>query len=261
MSGKWMGASCRSILLWYWTKLKFLAGMYLLASILCLAFGSSLGSIMEGNYNVTAMCTTVKVGTQLGSIESCDYYYVCTQNGPVKSYCQTGYSYNYKAQTCSPSSQVKCYYGVADPCEGSTGDLWVPAPNTCNQWIYCKNGVASGSGTCGDLTFSASLQQCIYGDCNVLEESGGPSLNSLCEVVPPNMYFGSVSNCTTYNYCYPDGSLGSGTCTTSVSWYLNTSLIGNGLIHIYIYILSYRSRLIPSICLPVRFRLCFGNFR
>ncbi|XP_017856671.1 PREDICTED: peritrophin-48-like, partial [Drosophila arizonae] len=195
-------------------ELKFVAGIYLLACILCLAVGSSLGVILEGNYNVTSVCTLVKAGTQLGSIESCDYYYVCTPNGPVQTYCQAGYAYDYKAQTCSPSSQVQCYYGVQEPCSGIT-EGWVPVENTCNQWIYCKNGVAGGRGSCGELTFSAQLQRCTAEKCNILSEGDGVTLNNICQVVPPNIYFGDPYNCTKYQFCYPDGSYASGYCTTS----------------------------------------------
>ncbi|EDW71236.1 peritrophin-48 [Drosophila virilis] len=186
-----------------------MSGMYLLASILCLAVAGSLAeSILEGNYNVTALCTSVKYGVQVGSLESCDYYYVCTPSGPVKTNCQAGYAYNYVTQTCSPEAQVNCYYGVENPCAGSTGDKWVPVAGTCNQWIYCKNGVNSGQGSCGALSFDPTSQNCTYAPCNTLPDS---EIN-YCNVVPPGIYFGTTTDCRTYNYCYPNGKLASANC-------------------------------------------------
>ncbi|XP_032591778.1 peritrophin-48 [Drosophila grimshawi] len=188
-----------------------MSGIYLLASILCLAIGGSVAQFIEGNYNVTAACTTVPPGTQLGSIVSCDYYYVCTKNGPVQTNCPTGYSYDYKAASCSPSSSVSCYYGMDNPCEGKVGDNWVPVIGTCSEWVYCKNDVASGSGTCVNSIFNPDTQSCAYGTCTE-NPTTGPNLENLCKVIKPSSYFGSTSDCAIYYYCYPDGSMGDGVC-------------------------------------------------
>ncbi|KAH8378212.1 hypothetical protein KR093_010160, partial [Drosophila rubida] len=195
-----------------------ISGNYLLATILCLALSSALAAdIMEGSYNVTQVCTMVKNGIQLGSIESCDYYYVCTKTGPVKTSCSSGYSYNYKTQNCMPSSQVECYYGLENPCAGKSGSNWVPNVNNCQGWFYCNGDKISGSGSCDPgQRFESASQRCIYGKCQVADSDAlGPSLVNFCSVVPPNIYFGATDNCQTWYYCNSNGVQTSDNCKTS----------------------------------------------
>ncbi|KAH8364091.1 hypothetical protein KR084_002490, partial [Drosophila pseudotakahashii] len=183
------------------------AGKFLLATtILCLMGGSALGEvILEGTYNVTAFCTTLKTGTQLGSIESCQKYYVCQTTGPVATECQSGYSYDYKKSTCLPSSQVSCYYGVANPCAGKNG-TFVPNTSVCGGYYYCELGV-SKAGNCDDKqVFNAVTKECNWGSCASTQTTEGTVLNSVCEVVPPNLYFGDTNNCSTWNFCVSNSS-------------------------------------------------------
>lgn len=181
--------------------------------------GSALGdSILEGNYNVTAFCTAVKPGTQLGSIKSCEYYYVCTSSGPTLSECPSGYSYDYKRSTCAPSSQVSCYWGVENPCAGKNG-TFAPDTAVCGGYFWCLDGAKSGKGQCKTgQTFDSTSGGCVYGNCNSnLAESNEPNLNSLCEVVPPGIYFGDTESCSIWNYCLTTTTgvvLKSGNCDT-----------------------------------------------
>ncbi|KAH8271841.1 hypothetical protein KR044_007744, partial [Drosophila immigrans] len=193
-------------------------GNFLLATILCLALGNALAAdVMEGSYNVTQVCTMVKTGTQLGSIQSCDYYYVCTSSGPVMSFCSSGYSYNYKTQNCVPEGQVDCYYGLENPCAGKTGANWVPNVSDCHSYFYCNNAAVAGHGTCGaGQRFESASQRCIYGSCGSADaDTTGPSLVNFCSVVPPNMYFGATDNCQTWYYCNSAGTQTTDTCKTS----------------------------------------------
>lgn len=194
-----------------------------MASILLLAVGNALGAdVIEGTYNVTQVCTTVPTNTKLGSISSCSDYYQCTSSGPVKSTCQSGYYYNYQTQQCAPQSEVSCYYGLDNPCAGMDGTTgWVPNLNNCQGWYYCNGTTLAGHGSCGaGQVFSGTKGSCVYGNpesCSSTSGSTGPTLNSMCEVVPPGIYFGSVTNCTTWYKCKSGSSTPStGQCTTSV---------------------------------------------
>lgn len=179
----------------------------LLATILCLMGSSALAqqAILEGNYNVTAFCSAVATGTQLGSIVSCEYYYVCQSTGPVQVNCTAGYAYNYTVQACQPASQANCFYGLENPCSATTGDSFAPVAGTCNMYYACKNGAANGTGQCPAKTkFDSVSRSCIYGSCSSSQAlSGTPNLNSLCEVVPPKIFFGTTEDCSTWNYCEP----------------------------------------------------------
>ncbi|KAH8380633.1 hypothetical protein KR009_011921, partial [Drosophila setifemur] len=202
-----------------------MTGKLLLATILCLMGSGALGQILEGNYNVTAFCTAMKTGTQLGSIVSCDYYYVCGASGPVKTSCQTNYAYNYTVQACQPAGVANCYYGVENPCAGKT-ETWVPLTGTCNGYTYCLNGQTNGTGTCKAGTkFDSVSGGCVYGSCtNVVVESEEPNLANICEVVPPKIYFGDTQNCNKWNFCTPAGVLQSATCPTDTP-YFNTEKV------------------------------------
>lgn len=181
--------------------------------------GNALGDvIMEGNYNVTAFCSAVRPGTQLGSIVSCEYYYNCTSTAPVKSWCPTGSVWDFKTSSCLIGGK-KCYWGVADPCAGRN-NTWVPNTTTCGGYHYCLNGVILGSGSCPPgYKFDAYSGKCMNGMCSELVESDQPNLVTPCDVVPSNFYFGDTDACSVWNYCKEDGTLISGTCTgdTSVS--------------------------------------------
>ncbi|BFF98314.1 peritrophin-48 [Drosophila madeirensis] len=194
-------------------------GKFLSAAILCLVLGTALGDdVLEGNYNVTAFCTAVKTGTNLGSIVSCDYYYVCTSTGPVKTSCTSGYAFSLATGSCTPVGQANCYYGLENPCLGKTGQSWVPVTGTCNQYYYCLDGVNKGQGSCkGTQSFDKISQQCVYGNCNpaLVDSSDEPSLQSVCEVVPAGKYFGDTINCQKWNYCQADGTLQTSDCTTA----------------------------------------------
>ncbi|KAL7741388.1 hypothetical protein ACLKA6_013827 [Drosophila palustris] len=198
-----------------------MSGIYLLATILCLVLGSALGQqqpVLEGGYNVTQVCTMVKTGTQLGSSESCDYYYVCTKQGPVKQSCSSGYAYNFRTQTCAPASQVECYYGMSNPCAGKAGVCWVPdVKNPCVGWIYCANGNIAGQGSCAKgEKFDSANQRCNYGSCVSDNIQSGPNQVDYCSVVPPGIYFGSPSDCKEWYYCSPStGNLETGYCASS----------------------------------------------
>ncbi|XP_068143142.1 peritrophin-48 [Drosophila tropicalis] len=180
--------------------------------------GSALSAdVLEGNYNVTAFCTVVPVGTLLGSIVSCDYYYACTSTGPVNTSCSANYSFDLANQKCNPTDQVTCYYGVENVCASITGKGWVPNTGTCNGWIYCENGEYAGNGTCGsNQKFDEASSTCIYGKCpTVLATTDGPTLTSNCEVVPPDFYFGDTIDCKKWNYCTANKSAETGECTSS----------------------------------------------
>lgn len=199
-------------------------GNYLLASILLLALGNALGGdVLEGNYNVTQVCTTVPTNTKLGSISTCTDYYQCTSSGPVKYNCGSGYYYNYQTQVCAPQDQVKCFYGLDSPCAGMDGSVgWVPNQNNCQGWYHCNGTTLDGHGFCGTgEVFSGTLGRCIYGNpnlCSSTSTDSGPTLNSMCQVIPPGIYFGSVSDCKTWNKCKSGSNTAStGTCGTSVS--------------------------------------------
>ncbi|XP_017080181.1 peritrophin-48 [Drosophila eugracilis] len=194
-----------------------MTGKLLLVTILCLMGGSALAAdVLEGTYNVTAVCTAVPTGTQLGSIESCQYYYVCQSSGPVNTTCQSGYSYDYKKSSCYPSSQVECYYGVENPCQGLNG-TWVPNTSVCGGYYYCDNSVCR-SGACPvNQVFDSTTKACKWGSCTTTADgTEGTVLNSLCDVVPPGFYYGDTSNCSTWNYCQSNSSgifLHTGTCS------------------------------------------------
>ncbi|KAH8303529.1 hypothetical protein KR018_000904, partial [Drosophila ironensis] len=197
-----------------------------LATILCLmGTGAWAQAVIEGNYNVTAFCSAVPVGTSLGSIVSCDYYYVCGSSGPTNTSCQTGYAYNYTQQTCQPASQANCYYGLANPCAGKTGEAWVPATGACNQYHYCYDGEDWGIGSCDKgQKFDAVSSQCVWSaSCNpesiTVLETDEPTLNNLCSVMPPSIYFGDTLNCSVWNYCNGN-ELETGNCL-STSPYMN----------------------------------------
>ncbi|KAM8716877.1 hypothetical protein ACLKA7_003706 [Drosophila subpalustris] len=198
-----------------------MAGKYLLASILCLVLGNALGqeqqSVMEGTYNVTQVCTMVKTGTQLGSILSCSIYYVCTRSGPVMQTCSSGYAYNFRTQNCALASEVECYYGMSNPCAGVVGSAWVPNVKNCQGWYYCNGNQIGGHGVCDKgERFESASQRCIYGDCGQPDsDSDEPGLVNYCSVVPPNMYFGSTSDCQTWYYCNAQGLQTQGECASS----------------------------------------------
>ncbi|XP_033158771.1 peritrophin-48 [Drosophila mauritiana] len=196
-----------------------MTGKLLLATILCLMGGQALGdAIVEGNYNVTAVCTAVKVGTQLGSIESCQTYYVCQSTGPVQSSCQSGFSYDYKRGSCYPSSEVDCYWGVENPC-GGKNNTWVPNTAVCGGWFYCLEGKSAGSGNCPvNQKFDTTTMGCVYGSCSNTQSTDGVVLGSLCDVVPPGQYFGDTESCSIWHYCESTSTglvLQSGTCSTN----------------------------------------------
>ncbi|KAI8036675.1 hypothetical protein M5D96_010476, partial [Drosophila gunungcola] len=180
------------------------AAKLLLATILCLMGASALAAdpILEGNYNVTAVCTAVKTGTQLGSIESCQDYYVCSSSGPVKNSCQAGYSYAYTKSGCYPSSQVDCYWGLSEPCSGKNG-TWVPNTAVCGGYFYCDEGKSSAPKRCGSgQVFDASSKSCVWGSCNDnLVETEGTTLNTICDVVPPGIWFGDTQACDIWYTC------------------------------------------------------------
>ncbi|XP_026845375.1 peritrophin-48 [Drosophila persimilis] len=191
---------------------------FLSAAILCLAVGTALGDdVLEGNYNVTAFCTAVKTGTNLGSIVSCDYYYVCTSTGPQKAYCSSGYAFSLSTGSCTPVAQANCYYGVENPCLGRTGESWVPVTGTCNQYYYCLDGVNKGQGSCkGTQSFDKVSQQCVYGNCIAGSvDNDEPNLTNICEVVPYGKYFGDTQACDTWNYCQTNGTLQSNKCSSA----------------------------------------------
>ncbi|XP_022221043.2 peritrophin-48 [Drosophila obscura] len=193
-------------------------GKFFSAAILCLVVSSALGDeVSEGNYNVTAFCTVVQTGTNLASIVDCSTYYTCRSTGPVKNTCSSGYAFSVSTGTCTPVGQANCYYGVQNPCEGKTGESWVPVTGTCNQYYYCLDGVNKGQGSCkGTQEFDKLSQQCVYGNCNpgLVDTSGEPNLQSVCEVVPPGQYFGDTKNCQKWNYCQADGTLQTNDCAT-----------------------------------------------
>lgn len=198
-----------------------ISGNYLLGSILCLALVHAIGAqvIMEGTYNVTEVCTMVKVGTQIGSIESCSSYYLCAKSGPVKQFCATGYSYNFRSQNCAPAAQVECYYGMSNPCLGKIGNNWVPNTKNCQGWYYCNGDKIAGQGSCAKgERFEMAAQKCIYGECPKTDGNAvGLGLVNFCSVVPPNMYFGSTHDCNTWYFCNPQGLQTQGACASSVS--------------------------------------------
>ncbi|XP_017059485.1 peritrophin-48 [Drosophila ficusphila] len=205
-----------------------MTGKLLVATILCLMGGSVMGdAILEGNYNVTAFCTCVKTGTQLGSIESCQSYYVCQSTGPVKAECQTGYSYDYKRSGCYPSSQVECYWGVNEPCAGKT-NVFVPNTAVCGGYYWCSNGVSSKAKTCATgQVFNNDQQACIWGSCpSTTDSSNETVLTNLCDVVPPGQYFGDTSNCSIWYNCKSNSSgvyLEKGECSTDKQTAFNPS--------------------------------------
>ncbi|KAH8309698.1 hypothetical protein KR067_000036, partial [Drosophila pandora] len=179
----------------------------LLATILCLMGTSALAqqAILEGNYNVTAFCNSVATGTQLGSIVSCEYYYVCQSTGPVQVNCTAGYAYNYTVQACQPANQANCFYGLDNPCSATSGKSFAPVSGSCNKYYACENGSSVGIGSCPVNTkFDSVSRDCIWGSCSTTQAlTDTPNLNSLCEVVPPNIFFGTTESCDTWNYCTP----------------------------------------------------------
>ncbi|KAH8271975.1 hypothetical protein KR044_012583, partial [Drosophila immigrans] len=194
--------------------LLFVKGYYLLATIVCLALSSALADITEGIYNVNEACTLVKTGTKLGSIESCDYYYLCSPSGPVKTSCSEGYSYNYKKATCLPSEQVSCFYGLENPCEGKIGNNWVPDVNNCQGWYYCNDDAIANKGACGKgQKFEGTTQKCVYATCqsNDLAEA----VMDYCDVMPTGVYFGNTDNCKEWIICDENAVASQGKCETS----------------------------------------------
>ncbi|XP_030381465.1 peritrophin-48-like [Scaptodrosophila lebanonensis] len=195
-----------------------MAGVYLLSSILCLVFSKALSAdIIEGNYNVTAFCTSVKTGTRLGSLESCEKYYQCDSTGPRAINCDSGYSFDLANQRCSPSSQVNCAVGVGslgNPCVGKSGSKWVPIQGNCKAYVYCQDDKEIGKGTCPQGSkFDGQTQQCVSGQCS--DQIEGTYLQNLCSVAAPGIYFGSTVDCGTWNYCTPSGELKTGSCSES----------------------------------------------
>ncbi|XP_034099422.2 peritrophin-48-like [Drosophila albomicans] len=193
-----------------------MAGYYLLATVLCLAVGNALATavVLEGTYNVTQVCTMVKAGTRIGGTQSCDYFYTCTSSGPKKATCATGYTYNYKTQSCVPTGQASCYYGLANPCAGNTGNKWVPHVSNCQAWYWCNDDKIAGNGECADgLKFESATQRCVYGRCS--SNVAGSGDVSICSVVPPNVYFGATDSCKTWNYCSDSGVLSTSACNSS----------------------------------------------
>ncbi|KAH8419255.1 hypothetical protein KR222_000344, partial [Zaprionus bogoriensis] len=198
-----------------------ITGNYLMASILLLALGNAMADdVLEGTYNVTQVCTLVPTTTKLGSISSCTDYYTCTSSGPVKSSCASGYYYNYQTQQCAPQSQVNCFYGLDNPCAGQTTACWVPNEANCNAWYYCENETIGGHGYCpSGQWFNGAKGGCDYGSCtNSDSSSTGPVLTSVCQVVPPGIYFGTATNCSAWQLCTTTSSTPTtGNCATSVS--------------------------------------------
>lgn len=200
----------------------FLVGNYLLASIVLLALGNALGDdVIEGNYNVTQVCTMVPTNTKLGSIATCTDYYVCTTSGPVKTTCESGYYFDLQNKVCNPQSQVKCYYGLDNPCAGQTTNTWVPNQENCQGWYYCESETLAGHGYCptGQI-FSSSAGRCDYGssDSCITSSGTGLSLTSYCQVIPAGIFFGSVTDCQTWQKCSSTGAISTGSCKSTVSF-------------------------------------------
>ncbi|XP_030372031.1 peritrophin-48 [Scaptodrosophila lebanonensis] len=195
-----------------------MAGIHLLACILCLVLSKALSAdVVEGNYNVTAFCTSVKTGTRLGSLESCEKYYQCSSTGPVAYNCGSGLSFDLANQRCAVSSQVNCAVGVGsvgNPCAGKTGSNWLPIQGNCKGYVFCQDEKEIGTGTCpSGSKFNGQTQACESGQCS--DEIGGTYLQNLCSVVPPSIFFGSTADCATWNYCSPSGELITGSCDSS----------------------------------------------
>ncbi|XP_016991142.2 LOW QUALITY PROTEIN: peritrophin-48 [Drosophila rhopaloa] len=199
-----------------------MTGKLLLATILCLMGGSALGDdVLEGTYNVTAFCTAVKTGTQLGSIESCQTYYVCTSTGPQKSSCQDGYSYDLAKSSCYPSSQVNCYWGLDNPCTGRD-KVWVPNTSVCGGYYYCTEGTCSPAKKCAtNQVFDSTTQACKWGSCNGADSTAteGTVLSTPCDVVPPGIWFGDTEACDIWYKCESSSTgvtLKNGVCGTAM---------------------------------------------
>lgn len=173
----------------------------IVARVLVLLIGTV--HVAYGEYDVNAYCTIVKNGVKLPSIESCQKFYVCNNGIGTEDYCSSTQAFDKESQSCKLSSEVDCYYGVANPCEGKD-KTYAPITGTCNGWIYCVNGTELGRGYCGSgLIFSNN--QCIYGECNSSGNENESELTSVCQLMQQNVYFGSTMNCKTWQICKADG--------------------------------------------------------
>ncbi|XP_067643603.1 peritrophin-48 [Eurosta solidaginis] len=165
---------------------------------------------ISAEYDVDGVCSLVTSGTRIGSIESCQKYYICNKGKATAYECSAGTKFNKNTQTCWDAAHVNCFFGDSNPCVSKT-EGFVPKPGSCRGYIYCKNGMAVGTGQCGtDLVFNNG--ECIYGDCPTTNVNDA-SFTSICQVLPNEKYFGSAKNCGKWQICKNE-KLTAGFCTS-----------------------------------------------
>ncbi|XP_053956319.1 peritrophin-48-like [Anastrepha ludens] len=171
-------------------------------SVKQLIFGSLLlllATSISAEYDVNAVCTLVPNGVRIGSIESCQKYYVCS-NGKALAYsCPSGTKFSKNEQICLNAANVECYLDNTSPCSGKS-EVFVPKSGSCSDWTYCKNGQEISTGTCpNNLIFQDG--KCQYGYCSTSTTNVDQDFKTVCQVMPNNIYFGSTLNCNKWQIC------------------------------------------------------------
>ncbi|CAD7005116.1 unnamed protein product [Ceratitis capitata] len=187
---------------------QFIAGYLLLVLV----------NTISAEYDVDGVCTLIKDGGLIGSIESCQKYYSCNKGKATAYVCPDGTRFSKNLEKCVSESSVDCYIGAAGVCTGRSA-AFISKPGTCNGWIYCKNEKQVGSGSCGsNLIFQNG--ECRYGECTVDSSNLNTNFTSICQVMPNNKYFGSTKECSKWQICRNEKLVG-GFCKNGLVYNVN----------------------------------------
>ncbi|XP_011179456.1 peritrophin-48 [Zeugodacus cucurbitae] len=177
----------------------------------------TLTSSISAEYNVDGVCALVSNGVRIGSIDSCQRYYVCNNGKATANDCPPGTSFSKDEQNCLTETSVQCFISQGNPC-ARRNEGFVPKSGTCNGWIYCKNGKEAGSGQCaGKLIFNNG--ECTFGSCPSADSNGlfDANFKSICQIMMNDKYFGSSSDCGKWQVCKND-KLVTGFCQTGLAY-------------------------------------------
>ncbi|XP_017012322.2 peritrophin-48 [Drosophila takahashii] len=201
------------------------------STIAALALLVACAAPATADVNVTALCLLVSNGNYVASQSDCSTYYQCQGSTFTTMSCPTGYYFDKNAQQCTGSVPSTCTSSTS-PCLGKAVGTFAASSTSCGGYYYCgASGAQSGSCPAGE-NFNPTTQACVYKnnypctDSTSSDSLSTPSVAlNLCNLVKDNLYFGSPSNCSGWNFCQ-DNILHSGSCGAGLVFNVQASNCG-----------------------------------
>ncbi|XP_022221025.2 peritrophin-44 isoform X2 [Drosophila obscura] len=102
-------------------------------------------------------------------------------------------------------------YSMEDLCAQWSGSGYVGDPSDCHGWGYCQGQKLVSWNKCNNgLVFNAQTSTCGFANSTICTTSA----EATCKAATSPMYVAVLNDCNKYGYCFGNGSIGYGNCTT-----------------------------------------------